>query len=257
MSQAAKLRELHELKVKGLLTEEEFTTEKNKLLDEGGSPNIPIPPFSGMAPINPPLMPPVNPPLMPPPQQGSGTGKIIAIIAVVLVVIVVIGIIISAVMYVWAASFLEQGESAPIATFYVEESSNGIYYVTVIKVSKEEDLAGFSYFLKDDTGSTYVGGNGFGEIAMQIVGGQEYGIDTSYQGGDTQLESRTTNVSNDDGSNYPVHFSDKDRDGKLSDGDEFEVYGYGNASNGPAYDGWKLDIQFDASGDIIGTAKML
>jgi hypothetical protein len=26
---------------------------------------------------------------------------------------------------------------------------------------------------------------------------------------------------------------------------------------GPAEDGWKLDIQFDATGDIIGSAKML
>jgi hypothetical protein len=34
------------------------------------------------------------------------------------------------------------------------------------------------------------------------------------------------------------------------------VYGTGNSANGPAEDNWKLDIQFDASGDIIGTAKM-
>ena len=70
-------------------------------------------------------------------------------------------------------SFLEQGESAPIATFYVEEGSDGIYYVDVIKVSKQEDLAGFSFYLKDETGSTYVGGGyGFGEIAMQMVCGK-------------------------------------------------------------------------------------
>jgi len=161
------------------------------------------------------------------------------------------------VLYVWAASFLEQGESAPIATFFVEESSSGVYHVEVIKVSKQEDLAGFSYFLKDDSGSTYVGGNGFGEIAMQIVGGQEHGIDTSYTGDDTQLASRSDNVSADDGTDYPVHFSDNDRDDKLSAGDQFMVYGMGNSANGPAEDNWKLDIQFDASGDIIGSARML
>ena len=152
---------------------------------------------------------------------------------------------------------LEQGESAPIATFMVEESSSGVYYATVIQVSKQEDLAGFSFFLKDADGSTYVGGNGFGEIAMQNISGELHGIDMSYNGDDVGLQNRTDQVSNDDGTDYPVHFSDKDRDGKLSDGDEFEVYGYGSAANGPAYDGWKLDIQFDASGDIIGTAKML
>ena len=185
-------------------------------------------------------------------KDDEGVSPVIAVI-----LMVAITVVLAAVLYVWAASFLEQGESAPIATFFVEESSSGVYHVNVIKVSKQEDLAGFSYFLKDNTGSTYVGGNGFGEIAMQIVGGQEHGIDTSYTGDDTQLASRADNVSADDGTDYPVHFSDNDRDGKLSAGDQFMVYGMGNSANGPAEDNWKLDIQFDASGDIIGTAKML
>ena len=185
-------------------------------------------------------------------KNDDGVSPVIAVI-----LMVAITVVLAAVLYVWAASFLEQGESAPIATFFVEESSSGVYHVEVIKVSKQEDLAGFSYFLKDDTGSTYVGGNGFGEIAMQIVGGEEHGIDTSYTGDDDQLKSRATNVSDDDGSVYPVHFSDNDRDNKLSAGDQFMVYGMGNSANGPASANWKLDIQFDASGDIIGTAKLL
>ena len=185
-------------------------------------------------------------------KNDDGVSPVIAVI-----LMVAITVVLAAVLYVWAASFLEQGESAPIATFFVEESSSGVYHVEVIKVSKQEDLAGFSYFLKDDTGSTYVGGNGFGEVAMQIVGGEEHGIDTSYTGDDTQLASRSDNVSADDGSEYPVHFSDNDRDNKLSAGDQFMVYGMGNSANGPAADNWKLDIQFDASGDIIGTAKLL
>jgi flagellin-like protein len=185
-------------------------------------------------------------------KNDDGVSPVIAVI-----LMVAITVVLAAVLYVWAASFLEQGESAPIATFFVEESSSGVYHVEVIKVSKQEDLAGFSYFLKDDTGSTFVGGNGFGEIAMQIVGGEEHGIDTSYTGDDDQLKSRAANVSDDDGSVYPVHFSDNDRDNKLSAGDQFMVYGMGNSANGPAADNWKLDIQFDASGDIIGTAKLL
>ena len=171
---------------------------------------------------------------------------------------VAITVVLAAVLYVWAASFLEQGESAPIATFFVQEGSDGIYHVDVIKVSKQEDLAGFSFYLKDSTGSTYVGsGHGFGEIAMQIVGGEEHGIDASYSGDDEQLQNRASNVSADDGTDYPVQFNDNDRDSKLSAGDQFMVYGNGNAANGPAADNWRLDIQFDASGDIIGSAKML
>ena len=154
-------------------------------------------------------------------------------------------------------SFLEQGESAPIATFYVEEGSDGIYYVDVIAVSREEDLTGFSFYLKDETGSTYVGGgNGFGEIAMQMVGGEEYGIDMSYDGDVGQLKERASSVSDDDGSEYPVHFNDTAADGKLSAGDQFMVYGSGNGANGPASDNWRLVIQFDDSGDIIGSATM-
>ena len=154
-------------------------------------------------------------------------------------------------------SELEQGESAPIVTFFITEDSAGVYHVEVVKISKLHELAGFSFFLKDDSDATYVGGNGFGEIAMQNISGELHGIQMNYDGGDEQLGNRADNVTADNGTNYPVHFLDNDRDGMLSAGDEFEVYGQGNGANGPAEDGWKLDIQFDASGDIIGTAKLL
>ncbi len=186
-------------------------------------------------------------------ENDKGVSPVIAVI-----LMVAITVVLAAVLYVWAASFLEQGESAPIATFFVQEGSDGVYHVDVIKVSKQENLAAFSFYLKDETGSTYVGsGHGFGEIAMQIIGGEEHGIDMAYDGGDEQLERRAANVSDDDGSAFPVHFNDNDRDGMLSAGDQFMVYGSGNAANGPASDNWRLDIQFDASGDIIGSAKML
>ena len=154
---------------------------------------------------------------------------------------------------------MEEGESAPVATFNVEESSSGAYHVKVVKVSKQEDLAGFSFFLKDTSGSTYVGeGLGFGEIAMQVIAGEEHGINMAYDGDDEQLTSRATNVSDDDGTDFPVHFNDNDRDGKLSAGDRFHVYGHASGkSNGPAADNWRLDIQYDPTGDIVGSAKML
>tara|TARA_B100000686_G_scaffold187563_1_gene194296 strand:- start:427 stop:1383 length:957 start_codon:yes stop_codon:yes gene_type:complete len=146
---------------------------------------------------------------------------------------------------------------SPTITFWVEEDSSGVYHVEVIKISEVQDLTGVSFFLKDDTGATYTGGNGFGEIAMQYKDGEEKGIDMNYGGDDGNLQSRATNVSNDDGSEFPVHFSDNDRDSMLSAGDKFLVYKTGNSANGPAESGWKLDIQFDASGEIIGSAKLL
>ena len=152
----------------------------------------------------------------------------------------------------------EEPDQIPEISFFVQEGSDGIYHVDVIEVSEQYDLSEYSFFLKDTSGSTYVGtGLGFGEVAMQVVAGEEHGIDRSYSGDDDQLKSRATNVSNDDGTLFPVHFNDNDRDEKLSAGDQFMVHGSGTTSNGPAADGWRLDIQFDASGDIIGSAKML
>ena len=146
----------------------------------------------------------------------------------------------------------------PALTFFVQEGSNGIYYAEVIQVSEQRPLEDYSFFLKDETGSTYVGtGLGFGEVAMQIVGGEEHGIDMAYGGDDEQLQNRATNVSNDDGSAYPVHFNDNDRSGTLSAGDQFMVYGSGTGANGPAADNWRLDILDNTTGDIVGSAKML
>ena len=152
----------------------------------------------------------------------------------------------------------EEEEEGPAITFFVQESSDGVYHVDVIKVNEQRPLEDYSFYLKDTTGSTYVGsGHGFGEIAMQIIGGEEHGIDMAYDGGDEQLERRAANVSDDDGSAFPVHFNDNDRDGMLSAGDQFLVYGSGNAANGPAAYNWRLEIKDDSTGDIAGSATML
>ena len=144
--------------------------------------------------------------------------------------------------------------SAPLAAFFTSKDSAGVYHVEVIQVTRKVPLENFSFFLKDESGSTYVGGNGFGEIAMQFQGGEEMGIDITYNGNNNLLKDRANEIAVDDGSVYPVHFSDNDRDGLLSSGDQFLVYGSG--SNGPAQNGWKLDIQFEPTGDIIGSANL-
>ena len=128
-------------------------------------------------------------------KNDEGVSPVIAVI-----LMVAITVVLAAVLYVWAASFLEQGESAPIGTFYTTKDSQNNYFVEVIKVSKQEDLLGFSFFLKDGSGSTYVGGNGFGEVAMQIQGGTVMGIDMTYFGPEEVLENRAANISADDGS---------------------------------------------------------
>jgi hypothetical protein len=90
-----------------------------------------------------------------------------------------------------------------------------------------------------------------------MIDGNEHGIENAYDGEDEVLERRANNISADDGSEFPVHFSDNDRDGKLSAGDLFMVYGTGNSASGPAAVNWRLDIQLDADGTIVGSAKLL
>ena len=186
-------------------------------------------------------------------KNDEGVSPVIAVI-----LMVAITVVLAAVLYVWAASFLEQGESAPIATFFVSQDSANIYHVEVIKVSRQAPLEDFSFFLRDPSGSTYVAGsNGFGKVGMLWMGGEEQGIDMTYNGGDPALENRADNISSDDGSMFPVHFSDNDRDGMLSAGDQFLVYGSSSSFAGPAEDGWKLDIMFDLTTNIIGSARLL
>ena len=91
-------------------------------------------------------------------RDEEGVSPVIAVI-----LMVAITVVLAAVLYVWAASFLEQGEASPFGQFKSTVSSNGEYYVTVITVSTTHDLEAFNYFLKDQSGST----NEFGEIAMQ------------------------------------------------------------------------------------------
>tara|TARA_Y100000739_G_scaffold127477_1_gene109773 strand:+ start:120 stop:1103 length:984 start_codon:yes stop_codon:yes gene_type:complete len=146
----------------------------------------------------------------------------------------------------------------PTVTMFVMEDSSGLYHVDVIKVSEDLDLVDLSFFLRDDSGSTYVGGNGFGEVAMQMINGEAYGIDTSYAGDEEELIDRASNVYDDDGSEFPVHFYDYDMSGDLSPGDSFEIYGTGaEYVNGPAEDDWRLDLMFDPTGDIIGSVILM
>ena len=193
--------------------------------------------------------------LYPAVEKKSGN-KIVIVLSVVAVVVVIL-IILAAVLYVWAASFLEQGETSPFAQFTSTENSGGDYYVTVVKVSTKYDLEAFSYFLKDSTGTTHE----FGEIAMQNLSGNVVGIDVSYdatceESCDDDLETRRTAVDDDHGANYAVTFNDNDRDGKLSAGDKFTARGSGHSSDGPAQDDWSLEVKFDNTGDVIGSKRL-
>ena len=185
-------------------------------------------------------------------QDNEGVSPVIAVI-----LMVAITVVLAAVLYVWAASFLEQGDTSPFAQFTSSKNSGGDYYVTVVKVSTKYDLEAFSYFLKDSTGTT----SEFGEIAMQNLSGNVVGIDISYESTcdtscDNDLQTRSDAVNDDSGSVYAVTFNDNDRDGKLSAGDKFTARGSGHSSDGPAQDDWSLEVKFDNTGDVIGSKRL-
>ena len=187
-------------------------------------------------------------------QDNEGVSPVIAVI-----LMVAITVVLAAVLYVWAASFLEQGDTSPFAQFTSSKNSGGDYYVTLVKVSTKYDLEAFSYFLKDSTGTT----SEFGEIAMQNLSGNLVGIDASYSAECSKddtcvevLQTRETAVTDDNGANYAVTFHDNDRDGKLSAGDKFTARGSGHSSDGPAQDDWSLEVKFDNTGDVIGSKRL-
>jgi len=136
-----------------------------------------------------------------------------------------------------------------------EKGSENDYIVQVIKSKNQIDLTELSFFLRDSSGNTYVGGNGFGNVGMKMIGGEPNGIDAYYDGEDENLKARAEEINDDgDGATYPVKFFDVDRDGYLSAGDIFLIYG---PETGPAYNGWRLDIQNDVTNYIIGTVGLV
>jgi len=144
----------------------------------------------------------------------------------------------------------EAPEFAPEIDYFIDEDENGIISIMILPNAffGTED---YTFYLKDDTGSTYVGGNGFGEIAMQMINGEAVGINIAYQytGENEELQNRAITIDNNNGNEFPVKFLDNDFDGRLSMGDKFYVYGQG--SEGPARDNWILEIKHKGTQETV------
>ena len=95
-----------------------------------------------------------------------------------------------------------------IFVFFVQLNSKNENIIDVLTVKDQVNLTDLSFFLKDESGSTYVGGNGFGDIGMQMMGEEASGINILYNGENEDLKSRAEEISNDDGSTYPVKYLD-------------------------------------------------
>ena len=76
----------------------------------------------------------------------------------------------------------------------------------------------------------------------------------NYSGDDEVLQNRSINISNDDGSEFPVHFLDNDLDGMLSPGDQFHFYDtdydrYGRTRT--LDDGYQFRLKLNNTGDVV------
>jgi len=211
-------------------------------------------------------------------DDEEGVSPVIAVI-----LMVAITVVLAAVLYVWASSFLQQGENAPIVQMDCTEDSNGNYRCVVIKISENIALESFQYFLKDESGLT----KQFGEIALQnMSGGVWHGVDVTWDDdGDadgnndgfadradgaggaysdpTQAETRInavlagsqSGVANQKSEGtISVQFNDNDRNGKFTAGDQ--IYILGNGVTHTATDDYKLEIKFDITDDTVGTFKL-
>jgi len=126
-------------------------------------------------------------------------------------------------------------------TYPTNKTSDGYYVIEVIAISERQNLSSYSWYLLDNMGNTYDNGN-------------VYGINMNYSGDDEVLQNRSINISNDDGSEFPVHFLDNDLDGMLSPGDQFHFYDtdydrYGRTRT--LDDGYQFRLKLNITGDVV------
>ena len=144
----------------------------------------------------------------------------------------------------------------PSASFFVSKASNGEYRVDIMAVTGSFNLSDVQFRLLKTDGSIFTNSNHseYNEVAMKFIDGVDYGIDVNYGGDDERLRNRASKVS-DDHNEFPVYFSDNDRNSKLSVNDRFVAVG---PDAGPVEDGWKLVIFYNYAHMIeIGTVNFI
>ncbi len=142
------------------------------------------------------------------------------VIAVILMV--AITVVLAAVLYVWASSFLQEEKSSPTGALSADKTSSNVYAVTVITVNPQVSVNSVEYYLLNVAGNTVESGD-VSEI---------YGF---YPG---QGEG--------------VIFMDNDFNGKLSPGDKFEVHPDDIEGTGGSVDDYKFRLKFKPTNNIIG-----
>jgi len=146
------------------------------------------------------------------------------VIAVILMV--AITVVLAAVLYVWASSFLGgTTKNAPTGSMIASEDGQGDWTIQIVKINPQVSVNSVAWYLLDEEGNTATTG-----IVSDIYGYYE-------------------------GQGKAVIFIDNDFNGRLSPGDKFEVHpGEADSELSSVSDvtDYAFRLKFTPNGDTIG-----
>ena len=146
------------------------------------------------------------------------------VIAVILMV--AITVVLAAVLYVWASSFLGgTTKNAPTGSMIASEDGSGDWTIQIVKIHPQVSVNSVHWYLLNEEGNTKTDG-----LVSDVYGYYE-------------------------GQGKAVIFIDNDFNGKLSPGDKFEVHPGEEGSDLSAVSDvtdYSFRLKFEPNGDVIG-----
>ena len=146
------------------------------------------------------------------------------VIAVILMV--AITVVLAAVLYVWASSFLPTTtKNAPTGSMIASEAGSGVWTIQIVKINPQVSINSVRWFLLDVQGNTKADG-----LVTSVYGFLP-------------------------GEGKAIMFIDNDFNGKLSPGDKFEVHPCEADSaleNVASITDYSFRMKFTPTGDVIG-----
>ena len=146
------------------------------------------------------------------------------VIAVILMV--AITVVLAAVLYVWASSFLPTTtKNAPTGSMIASEDGSGVWSIQIVKINPQVSINSVRWFLLDVQGNTKADG-----LVTSVYGFLP-------------------------GEGKAIMFIDNDFNGKLSPGDKFEVHpGEADSAleNVASITDYSFRMKFPPPGDVIG-----
>lgn len=159
----------------------------------------------------------------PPPSSSSIGGPLIVVVS-----IIVILIISTAVLYMWALSFIRSDKMIPTFDSECYVTNDGDYLIEIIEMYLDAVCTiSCNYIIVDDLGNAVPGEQG----SVKSI----YGLDLAF-------------------SDENVSFLDNDRDGRLSAGDQFLIRSVENG--GVGVEGYDLLVKYDVSGDVMNRIRL-